>query len=121
MDTILQGLPGVICYIDDILITGSNDTEHLQNLERVLQRLQQYGLRLKKAKCVFLRPTVNYLGHQIDAEGLRATKEKLEAILSAPSPKNVQELRSFLGLLNYYGKFIPNLASHSSAKRLAPP
>ena len=51
------------------------------------------------------------MGHQIDAEGLRATKEKLEAILSAPSPKNVQELRSFLGLLNYYGKFIPNLAS----------
>ena len=52
-----------------------------------------------------------YLGHQIDAEGLRATEEKLEAIQKAPSPKNVQELRSFFGLLKYYGKFIPNLAS----------
>ena len=54
MDTILQGLSGVICYIDDILVTGSNDAEHLQNLERVLKRLHQYGLRLKKAKCFFL-------------------------------------------------------------------
>ena len=111
MDTILQGLPNVLCYIDDILVTGSNDAEHLKNLKSVFERLQQYGLRLKKAKCVFLRPRVVYLGHQIDAEGLRATEEKLEAIQKAPSPKNVQELRSFLGLLNYYGKFIPNLAS----------
>lgn len=111
MDTILQGLPGVICYIDDILITGSDDKEHLQNLERVFQRLQSHGVRLKKPKCAFLQPSVAYLGHQIDAEGRRATKEKLQAILQAPSPRNVQELRSFLGLLNYYGKFIPNLAT----------
>ena len=111
MDTILQGLPGVICYIDDILITGSNDKEHLRNLERVFRQLQRHGIRLKKPKCAFLQPSVEYLGHQIDAEGRRATKEKLQAILQAPSPKNVQELRSFLGLLNYYGKFIPNLAT----------
>ena len=105
MDTILQGLSGVICYIDDILITGSDDKE---NLERVFQRLQSHGVRLKKPKCAFLQPSVTYL---IDAEERRATKEKLQAILQAPSPRNVQELHSFLGLLNYYGRFIPNLAT----------
>ena len=56
-------------------------------------------------------PSVEYLGHRIDAEGLHAMPSKLQAIVQAPAPKNVQELRSFLGLLNYYGKFIPNLAS----------
>ena len=66
---------------------------------------------MKKSKCAFLQPSVEYLGHQIDAEGRRATTEKLQAILHVPSPKNVQELRSFLGLLYYYGKFILNLAT----------
>ena len=114
MDTILQDLSGVICYIDDILITGSEDKEHLQNLERVFQRLQSHGVRLKNPKCAFLQRSVPYLGHRIDAEGRRATKEKLQAILQAPSPRNVQELCSFLGLLNYYGKFIPNFATLST-------
>ena len=111
MDTILQGLPGVIYYIDDILVTGANDAEHLKNLEAVLKRLRQYGIHLKRPKCNFLRPCVEYLGHLIDSQGLRATKSKVEAIVNAPIPQNVQQLRSFLGLLNYYGKFIPNLAS----------
>ena len=87
MDTILQGLPGVMYYIDDILVTGANDTEHLKNLEAVLKRLQQ---RLKKSKCNFLRPRVEYLGHLIDSQGLRATKSKVEAIENAPPPQNVQ-------------------------------
>ena len=109
MDTILQGLPGVICYIEDILITGSDDKEHLKNLKAVFERLQSHGLHCQSVH--FCNQDVAYLGHQIDAEGRRATKEKLQAILQAPSPKNVQELCSFLGLLNYYGKFIPNLAT----------
>ena len=56
-------------------------------------------------------PSVEYLGHRIDADGLHATTEKLEAVVKAPEPANVQELRSFLGLLNYYGKFLPNLST----------
>ena len=111
MDTVLQGIPHVICYIDDILVTGENDEDHLRNLTTVFQRLEHYGFRLKRAKCEFLQQSVEYLGHQIDSKGLHATPGKLQAILQAPAPKNVQELRSFLGLLNYYGKFIPNLAA----------
>ena len=111
MDTILQGIPGVTCYIDDILITGATEEEHLQRLEVVLRRLQQHGFRLKKAKCKYMAESVDYLGYLIDSEGLHATEEKLQAILQAPTPRNVQELRSFLGLVNYYGKFISNLAT----------
>ena len=92
MDKILEGLPMVVVYIDDILITGRTDEEHLDNLEKVLARLQQYGLRLKKEKCFLLQPSVKYLGYIIDAEGLHATPEKVNAIVSAPEPRNVQEL-----------------------------
>ena len=111
MDTVLQGLPKVICYIDDILITGSTEEEHIENLELVLQRLQQYGIQAKRAKCAFLEESVEYLGHRIDATGLHTTTHKVEAISQAPQPENVQELRSYLGLLHYYGKFLPNLAT----------
>ena len=111
MDTILQGIPNVICYIDDILVTGSDDAAHLSHLAEVLQRLEKHGVRMKKSKCKFMETAVEYLGHRVDAEGLHTTTEKLEAITKAPAPKNVRELRSFLGLLNYYGKFLPNLAT----------
>ena len=111
MDKILHGLPGVICHIDDILITGKDDEEHLRHLAAVLNRLEEHNFRLKKDKCHFLIPSVEYLGHQIDQEGIHAVPSKVEAITNAPPPTNVQELRSFLGLLNYYRKFIRNLSS----------
>ena len=69
------------------------------------------SLILKKKKCTFLKHSVEYLGHCINAEGLHATAEKLKAIVETPAPRNVSELRSFLGLLNYYGKFLPNLST----------
>ena len=111
MDTMLQGIPHVICFIDDILVTGKDDNDHLQNLAKVFQILQQNGLRLKQDKCKFLQYSVEYLGHKIDAEGIHATTEKMDAVMKAPIPRNVSELRSFLGLLNYYGKFLPNLST----------
>ncbi len=69
------------------------------------------GLRLKKEKCDFLVPSIVYLGHRIDSKGLQPLPAKIEAISDASIPKNITELRAFLGLLNYYGKFIPNLSS----------
>ena len=111
MDTVLQGLPKVICYLDDILVSGATREEHLQNLENVLQRLQQYNIRAKRSKCAFMCESVDYLGHRIDATGLHTLSSKVKAVQNAPQPKNVQELRSFLGLLHYYGKFLPNLAT----------
>ena len=111
MKTLLQGLKGVAVYIDDILVTGPTLEEHLQNLEKVLEKLQSAGLRLNKEKCFFLRPSIDYLGHVIDQDGIHPTQEKVTAIKEALRPKNVTELRSFLGLVNYYAKFLPNLST----------
>ena len=80
MEKILQGLPMVVVYIDDILVTGRSDEEHLENLEKVLARLQQYGLRLKREKCSFLQPSVEYLGYIIDAEGFMPHHRKLKPL-----------------------------------------
>ena len=111
MDTLLQGVPNTLCYLDDILITDKTDAEHLQNLEEVLKRLQNNGLRVKPDKCRFMEPSVEYLGHCINASGVHTTTQKVDAILKAPIPQNTQQLRSFLGLLHYYGKFLQNLSS----------
>ena len=111
MEGILRGIPQVCVYLDDILVTGKTKEEHLQRLNTVLQRLQDAGMRLKKKKCEFMMNSVEYLGHSISAEGLRPTTEKVRAIKNAPPPENVTQLRAFLGLINYYGKFLPNLSS----------
>ena len=96
MEKVLQGIPGVVCYIDDVLVTGKDDEEHLRNLEEVLMRLTDREFRLKRAKCHFLQPSVEYLGYKVDADGLHTTTEKVEAILSAPRPVDVRQLHSFL-------------------------
>lgn len=111
MDSILQGLPHVCVYLDDILVTGATEEEHLQNLDAVLTRLEKAGIRLKRNKCEFLLPAVEYLGHRITAQGLQPTDDKSQAIRDAPTPTNVSQLKSFLGLVNYYGKFLPHLSS----------
>ena len=92
-------------------MTGPSDAEHLNNLEEVLRRLRDHGIRLKKEKCHFFQSSIEYLGDVIDARGIHISEKKVKAIVDAPAPRNLHELRSFLGLLNYYAKFLPNLAS----------
>ena len=111
MDTVLQGIPGVCCYIDDILVSTSDEDSHLRILEQVFTRLTTHGFRLKLEKCEFLLKSIEYLGHVITKDGIEPVPSKVEAIVKAPPPANVQQLRSFLGLINYYGKFIPNLST----------
>ncbi|KAG6928138.1 hypothetical protein G0U57_008575, partial [Chelydra serpentina] len=76
MDQILCGLPGVQCYLDDILVTGRNEEDHLKNVEATLQRLEEYSLQVRKDKCEFFQPSVEYLGHIIDAAGLHQAPAK---------------------------------------------
>ncbi len=111
MEGLVQGIPKVAVYLDDILITGVDRADHLENLGVVLQRLEDAGLRLKREKCVFLQDNVEYLGHRVNAHGLQPVGRKVKAIVEAPSPSNVSELKAYLGLLNYYDKFLPNLAT----------
>ena len=84
IDTLLQGIPGVCVYIDDMLITGKNNEEHLANLAGVLNRLSESGVRLKREKCSFLLPSVEYLGHVISAEGLKTSESKVKAVTNVP-------------------------------------
>ena len=93
------------------MVTGRTDEEHLFNLEVVLSKFQEHGVRFRREKCCLLQESANYLGHTIDAQGIHTSSEKVKAMVEAPSPTNLQELRSFLGLLNYYAKFLPNLAT----------
>lgn len=111
MDQILQGLQHVVCFMDDILVSAPSSEEHLVVLDKVLSQLQQYGIRVKKSKCEFLCNSVEYLGFKIDEKGVHPTESKVDAIVKAPAPTNISELRSFLGLLNYYGKFVANLST----------
>ena len=101
----------MIVRVDDILVSGANDGDHLNNLEEVFKRLVKAGLRLKKGKCVFMEPQVTYLGHSVSKEGIQPMEDKVEAITNAPPPRNVSELKSYLGMINYYQKFLPNLSS----------
>ena len=94
-----------------MLVTGKTDSEHFHNLEEVLQRLQRHGVGLRKENSQFLQESVEYLGHRIDKTRVHTSSQKVKAVVNAPSPHNLRELRSFLGLLNYYARFLPNLAS----------
>ena len=111
MDSMLKGIPGVCVYLDDILVSGTNDSEHRQRLDRVLEILSSRGLRLCKDKCSFGKTMVQYLGHMIDGNGLHPLNDKIKSISAAPAPKNVTELKSFLGMLQFYSRFLDNLAT----------
>ena len=110
MTQVLQGIPGVVYFLDDILITGRSRQEHEANLRQVLSRLQQYGLRLNRAKCQFFQTELEFLGHIVSCAGVRPTDSRIKAIQKAPPPTNKQQLQSFLGLMTYNAKFLPNLA-----------
>ena len=111
MDSLLQDISGTVVYLVDILITGRSRREHLQNLDKTLERLSKAGLRLRLEMCAFMQKEANYLGHRIDATGLYPDGKKVQAIKAETEPRNVTELRSYLGILNYYGRFVPDLAT----------
>jgi len=111
MEKLLKGIKGVVVFIDDILIARESDKANLESLEEVLRRIEDANLRLKLKKCQFLKSSIDYLGYRIDAEGLHPLEEKVKAIQDAPAPTSVQELKSYLGLIAYYSKFMPNLSA----------
>lgn len=110
MECLVRDIPGVSVFLDDIRITGSTEEIHLQRLEQVLQRLGNASIRINESKSKFLKDSIQYCGYRIDRSGIHKIKEKIQAIDSMPRPRNVTELRSFLGMVNYYGRFIKNLS-----------
>ncbi|KAK3885075.1 hypothetical protein Pcinc_010729 [Petrolisthes cinctipes] len=108
--TLGNRLQGTFCFVDDILVAGKNDDEHLDRLKSVLRINEENGLNISKNKCEFAVPSVGYLGFIADGSGIHKTTEKVKAIKEAKIPENVAELKSFMGLVTFYGRFIPNLA-----------
>ena len=113
MDKRMAGIPFVKVRVDDILISGRADGDHLDNLDKVTGRLSEAGLTVNLSKCRFLQPEVTYCGHRISKEGVRPLLGNVEAVRKAPAPTNVSALRSYLGMLNYYQNYLPALATMS--------
>ena len=95
-----------LCYIDDVLVYSRTPSEHLARLELVFDRLRTAHLRLKVKKCHFFRPEVVYLGHVVSRNGISTDPEKIDNVLNCPDPQNLHEVRSLVGFLSYYKKFV---------------
>ncbi|XP_049886596.1 uncharacterized protein K02A2.6-like isoform X1 [Pectinophora gossypiella] len=112
MENIFKGIPDVVIFYDDILIKSKDMDSHLKTIEQVLGILQRNGLKIKKSKCDFLTERVQYLGFIVDKKGIQVNQEKIKPIINMLPPQNATELKSFLGMVNFYGKFVKNLSSY---------
>ena len=111
METVLAGLNWQICliYLDDIIVIGRTFEDMINNLDKVLTKLRDAGLKLKSRKCQLFAREVEFLGHIISCEGIKTDPRKTEAVREWPRPENVHEVRSFLGFCSYYRCLFPNL------------
>lgn len=111
MDTLLQGIKNTGSYIDDTVSGSVDDQTHLQQLDTILKKFQQHNYKLSPKKCQFMQPELEFLGHHVSKSGIQTTAHKVQAITQMPQPRNVTEVKSFLGLVTFYGKFVPNLST----------
>ena len=112
LDQILVGMLGVRARLDDILIaTHGGDEAHMKVLLEVFSRLAKYNVKLKLAKAQFMKTEVVYMGYKLSTSGISPIQSKLQAIIEAPRLTNRTELKAFLGMLNYYRRFLPNLST----------
>lgn len=110
MCNILKGLPGVLFYIDDIIIFGATLEKCYQNLRRCLDVLRKYDLHLNIQKCQLFKEEIEFLGYIIGHGSIKKSPTKVAAVQQFPRSKHIEEANSFLGLGTYYSKFIPNLS-----------
>ena len=111
MSKMLAGLPFATAYLDDIIVVSHSQEDHRRHLHAVFDRINDYGFRVRLGKCSFYQPSIKYLGFIVDKDGPRPDRQKVRAVTSMPAPNNVTTLRSFLGLVNYYQAFVPNMRS----------
>ena len=111
MTELLRGIDGVICYFDDILCHTSTMEEHELLLGRVFKRLKEFGLQLNPEKCEYRKSKITFLGHIISKNGVRSDDSKIAAMVNMTEPTDVAELRRYLGMANYLGRYLPHLSS----------
>ncbi|GFX13176.1 hypothetical protein TNCV_2989401 [Trichonephila clavipes] len=107
---VLYGLDFVFPYLDDVLVASSTEEEHSEHLKMVFERFQQYGLRINVSKSVMGAAQVEYLGFLITAEGSRPLPEKVQAIFNYKLPETIHDLRTFLGMINFYRRYLKDAA-----------
>ncbi len=110
MDRVLAGIPFSYCYLDDLRIASPDLETHQYHLRQVFQRLQQFGLVINLEKCVFAVESFEFLGHLVSAEGAKPLSSYVEAVDKRPPPTTIKELQNFLGLVNFYRRFLPGVA-----------
>lgn len=111
MEQILSGCDGSVNFIDDILVYGASKEEHDIRLRQGQKRLREYEVALNETKCLYGVEEIEFLGHRLSAKGVQPSIDKVNAVKCFRDPTTAEEVRSFLGLVNFAGKFIPNLAS----------
>ena len=99
-----------IIYLDDIIVFSQTPEEHLHRLKAVFNKLKAAGLRLKPSRCDLFKQQINHLGNKVSNEGVSTDPEKIKAVTEWPQPPTVTEVRSFLGFVSYYRRFIPNFS-----------
>ena len=112
MDEILGDIPRVYVYIDDILIASETLEQHLEDLEQVFKTLAANGLVVQRSKCVLGKSSLEFLGYQVDSNGISPLQDRVTAISAASPPTTIKELQRFLGMVGYYRRFIPKAATH---------
>ncbi|BHF81968.1 hypothetical protein SprV_0802510400 [Sparganum proliferum] len=110
IDHVLRVLPFVYAYIDDLLVAIRNGEEHKEHLALVFDRFDMFGVVINPSKCALGVPSFEFLGHQVDSEGLRPLPSKVEAVCNFPPPTSKRQLQRFLGKVNFYRRFLPNYA-----------
>ena len=112
MDAILGDIPRVYVYIDDILVASETPEQHLEDLKTVFKVLSDNGLVVQRSKCVLGKSELEFLGYHVDTNGIAPLPNRVEAIRSVPPPTSIKELQRFLGMVNYYRRFIRKAAHH---------
>ncbi|XP_031343701.1 uncharacterized protein K02A2.6-like isoform X2 [Photinus pyralis] len=110
IEQLFQGIPNVFIFQDDILVGHREEENELEILREVFDKLAKAGLKVNVDKCKFLQGEIKYLGFVLTKQGLAKDKEKLQAINVIPYPTNMKELRSFIGMVNYYSRFVPKMS-----------
>jgi len=111
MDRVCLGLDFVYVYLDDILVASRSTVEHMVHLRKLFAQLEAHGLVINAAKCQFGMSTIDFLGHRISCHGATPLPDKVQAIRSFPKPTTVKGLQEFLGMVNYYHRFVPRAAN----------
>lgn len=117
MDEIFSGCDGVVVYIDDILVGGTDQADHDIRLKKVLQKIKQFNLSLNNQKCEYNKTEIEFMGYLISAQGIEISPSKIEAIKHFRKPISVSEVRSFLGLVTFVGHWIDYLATKTEPLR----